>query len=71
MGHAPSEGGIEDVAAMLEKAPEFNDYWARKRAAVEKIGVPTYVPVSWGGKLTLEAPSRAGTAWRPGIAGCQ
>ncbi|WP_052409964.1 CocE/NonD family hydrolase [Paenibacillus durus] len=51
LGNAPSEGGIEDVATMLDKYPEFNSYWAAKRAAVEKINIPTYVVQSWGGKL--------------------
>lgn len=51
LGNAPSLEGIEDVAAMLDKYPEFNQYWADKRAAVEQINIPTYVAGSWGGKL--------------------
>lgn len=48
---APAAEGIENVAAMLEKYPDFNAYWAGKRAAVERIDVPAYVTVSWGSKL--------------------
>lgn len=48
---APSESGIEDIPAMLERNPEFDDYWARKRAAVERIDVPTYQAMSWGSIL--------------------
>lgn len=41
------QGRIEDVPAMLERYPLFNEYWAEKIAAVENIGVPAYVVGSW------------------------
>ncbi|MDR1181097.1 MAG: CocE/NonD family hydrolase [Bacteroidales bacterium] len=51
LANAPSPGGVEDVSAMMKKYPEFNEYWADKRAEVEKINIPVYAAVSWGGKL--------------------
>lgn len=36
---------------MLERHPEHDEYWARKRAAVENIDIPVYAAMSWGGKL--------------------
>ena len=48
---APSENGIEDIPAMIDRHPEFDGYWARKRAAVERIEVPTYQAMSWGSRL--------------------
>lgn len=59
MSRAVSRAGIEDVPEMLHRDPEFGPYWARKRAAVERIDVPVYAAASWGGTLhtrgTLEA----------------
>ncbi len=49
--NAPSEEGIEDVFAMIDAAPEFGPVWAAKRAAVERIEVPTYVAGSWSSVL--------------------
>ncbi|WP_019554971.1 CocE/NonD family hydrolase [Propionispira raffinosivorans] len=51
MKNTPSETCIEDIVAMVDLHPDFNAYWARKRAAVEQIDVPVYANMSWGGKL--------------------
>ncbi|KAE8380085.1 alpha/beta-hydrolase [Aspergillus bertholletiae] len=37
----------EDVIGMLQKYPLMNEYWAGKRAAMEKITVPAYVLASY------------------------
>ncbi|MDS1116823.1 CocE/NonD family hydrolase C-terminal non-catalytic domain-containing protein [Gordonia westfalica] len=52
------EGRIEDVPAMAQRYPPFNEYWAEKVADVEKVDVPTYVVGSW----TNPVHSR-GTSW--------
>lgn len=62
------QGRIEDVPAMLERYPLFNEYWAEKIAAVENIGVPAYVVGSWTNPVhsrgTLQAWQRLRTEER-------
>ncbi|EXL45328.1 hypothetical protein FOCG_12724 [Fusarium oxysporum f. sp. radicis-lycopersici 26381] len=44
--------GREDVPAMLEKYPLYNDYWEAKRIPVEKIdNIPMYVVASYSSML--------------------
>jgi uncharacterized protein len=65
-----SEGGVEDVAEMIERRPLFDDYWAEKIPAVERIEVPVWVVASWTDqglhtRGTLEAFKRlpSGRKW--------
>lgn len=44
-GH--SVGQVEDLAAMRDAHPLFDDYWATKRADLSQIDVPAYVVASW------------------------
>ena len=37
----------EDVIKMLEKYPQYNEYWQDKRAKVEDIQVPAFVLASY------------------------
>jgi uncharacterized protein len=42
-----SLGRVEDVVAMVEAHPLFDEYWATKAAALERIVAPAYVVASW------------------------
>jgi predicted acyl esterase len=42
---------IEDVIAMIEKYPKFNDYWASKAVNASKISIPAYVVASYTNAL--------------------
>jgi predicted acyl esterase len=37
----------EDLAAMIEKYPLMNEYWADKRAKIDRIQCPAYVVASY------------------------
>lgn len=65
---SPGQGGIEDMNASIEAHPEFDEFWAMKRAAVENIDIPAYVIASWANVLhtmgTFEAWTRLQTTDR-------
>lgn len=42
-----SAAQVEDVPAMRDSHPLFDDYWATKRADLSRIDVPAYVVASW------------------------
>lgn len=44
---AHSRGPIEDVRPMMDRHPLFDEYWAEKNAALERIEVPAYIVASW------------------------
>ena len=46
-GTSFSLGRVEDVLAMMEVHPLFDEYWATKAAALERIVTPAYVVASW------------------------
>ena len=46
-GTSFSLGRVEDVLAMMEAHPLFDDYWATKAAELERIVTPAYVMASW------------------------
>jgi len=46
-GTSFSLGRVEDVLAMMELHPLFDDYWATKAAELERIVTPAYVVASW------------------------
>lgn len=48
----------EDVVAMLVAYPQYNSYWADKRAAMDRIQVPTYVVASYGSSIHIEGSFR-------------
>ena len=43
-----STSRVEDLLAMAERHPLFDDYWVAKNAELEKISVPAFVVASWG-----------------------
>ncbi|KAF7720392.1 hypothetical protein EC973_009477, partial [Apophysomyces ossiformis] len=51
----------EDVPAMSEKYPFWNDYWEDKAAKLEKINVPTYILASYSTQLHTAGSIRAFT----------
>lgn len=42
---------VEDIPAMVEQYPLFNEYWHQKAAPLEKVKVPAYVVASWTNDL--------------------
>ncbi len=42
-----SKGRVEDVRAMIEEHPLYDDYWKSKAPDLSKIRVPAYVVASW------------------------
>src|SRR3954469_8444217 len=42
-----SKGRVEDVRAMIEKHPLYDDYWKSKAPDLANIRVPAYVVASW------------------------
>lgn len=52
VGGVAGPQGIENVPAMLEKHPLYNDYWEANRIPVEKIdNIPMYVVASYSSML--------------------
>ncbi|KAI9259495.1 Alpha/Beta hydrolase protein [Phascolomyces articulosus] len=49
----------EDVPAMLEKYPLWNEYWEDKRAKLENITIPTYILGSYSSQLHTAGSFRA------------
>lgn len=44
---SPNRGRAEDVVAMVQKYPLWNQYWEDRRAKLNRINVPLYVTASW------------------------
>ncbi|KAK4539777.1 hypothetical protein LTR36_010365 [Oleoguttula mirabilis] len=51
-------GQIEDLASMLEMYPDWNEYWADKRADFSKVKVPAYILASYSTCLHTEGSFR-------------
>lgn len=48
----------EDVAAMIDKYPLYNDYWDDKKPKLHKINVPMYATASYSTGLHTEGSVR-------------
>lgn len=48
----------EDINAMLEEYPSWNEYWEDKRAKIDLINVPTYVVASFSTQIHTEGSFR-------------
>jgi predicted acyl esterase len=44
---ATSKGKVEDVRAMIDEHPFYDEYWQSKAPDLSKISVPAYVVASW------------------------
>lgn len=65
MRHAYGPAYIEDITAMIERRPLYDEYWADKAVVVEDIEIPVYVVASTTNALhakgTLEGYRRLGS----------
>ncbi len=50
-GRTFGDGSIEDISAMIEKYPLYNDYWEDKRWKFENITVPVYEVASYSSQM--------------------
>lgn len=51
-------GEMEDPAQMLQRYPDWNDYWEDKRADFSKINVPAYILASYSTGIHTEGSLR-------------
>jgi hypothetical protein len=42
-----SRNQVEDIVAMMDAHPLFDEYWASKVADISKVDIPTYIVASW------------------------